>query len=145
MTDTEITRAPQRYEIWILEAHRDEIHPELSTLKLELKGPFPLTGEPPVDVAQGEHAEFKPGDDITVNSGDTITWVIKVNEISSILILHKEKVKNVFSSFPAPVLPGTNWTGVVKKVSRKEDEEYYICWSQAGATYCYDPKITVNS
>jgi hypothetical protein len=144
MTETGITAAPQRYEIWILAANRDETHPERSTMNLELKGPFPVSGEPPADIAQGEHAEFKPGDDITVNSGDTITWKIMANGVDSILILHKDKPKNVFSSGPAPMLPGKDWSGVVKRVSRREDEEYAICWSQGGKTYCFDPKIAVN-
>lgn len=145
MTDTGIAQAPQYYRILIYPGDAKPDHPDLSTLRLELEGPFPTPEEMSAYMGQHQQAEFKPGDDITINSGDILTWKITdPTIISSILILHKEKGKNVFASGPAPVLPGTDWSGTVRRVSKKEDEEYAICWSQDGKTYCFDPKITVN-
>jgi plastocyanin len=148
MTDTGISLAPQQYDILIFAGIINYDHPEQSTLTLKLRDPYPVVEGECADVAetQQQHADFKPGDDINVKPGDRITWIIQDPDISSILVMDDNKNKNVFESNPSPVKGSTNWSGIIDRtINGRKEETYSICWSQQGMTYCYDPKITVNT
>jgi hypothetical protein len=144
MKETGISQTRKHFDILIYAGSVDPDHPERSTLTLKLLEPYPVTDGVSAEVGKVDPSALKPGDKIEVKPGDVVTWIIQDPNISSILILHKIRGKNVFASGPAPARPGQSWTGIIRGVSMKEDEEYAICWSQGGVTYCYDPIIYVN-
>lgn len=88
--------------------------------------------------------DLSDGGTSTINSGDTVTWIIDDKQISSIVIMDDNKNANVFSPDPRPIKGSTSWMGRAKRVSKKEEETYTICWSQGGMVFCFDPKIVVN-
>jgi plastocyanin len=83
-----------------------------------------------------------------VNPGDHVTWIIDAKEITSILVKDDNIHVNLFEPDPHPVAPekkDSEWTGTVQqKLQKGAEESYTICWTQAGETYCFDPKIQVN-
>ncbi|MEP7110451.1 MAG: hypothetical protein ABI760_20820 [Ferruginibacter sp.] len=82
-----------------------------------------------------------------VRPGDTVSWIINVEEIDSILI--KDDVhRDLFEPDPSPAAPakkGSDWTGKIRNNIKPGVETYSIYWSQNGETYGYDPKIQVNN
>lgn len=146
MKNSSNSKVTRHFFILISQGQINDEHPELSSLTLSILGPFPAIDGVSADIQEVGSIRLKPGNKIAVKPGDKITWIIvDTSIISSILILHKDKGKNVFESGPAPVPGSTTWSGIIDKKIRGKKEEYYsICWSQGGMTYCFDPKITVN-
>jgi hypothetical protein len=82
--------------------------------------------------------------DTRVDVEDTVTWIVDDESISSILVMDDNRKADIFDDDLKPV-PGTkNWKGTVSKNARNKEETYFICWSQDGMTYCFDPQIKVN-
>jgi hypothetical protein len=92
--------------------------------------------------------EMSDGGMTHVKQGDTVTWIIDVRAMTSILIKDDNIHVNLFEPDPKPEAPAkrdSEWSGKISdNLLGGVEENYTICWSQDGETYCFDPKIQVN-
>jgi hypothetical protein len=102
-------------------------------------------GKPNFEEPHRSTLELSDKGTTSIRSGDTVTWVIKDKEISSILVMDDNRHSNVFLTDPRPGKDGATWVAEAKgNIKKVEVETYTICWAQGGKVFCYDPVIVLN-